>query len=376
MTFEAMPLIRPRSQRDWIAAALRDGTACPPLDGFDVDELVAAAQYEDVLPLLEWRLHDGPGWQELPDTFRVALSEGARAAAMRSLFRENEQQRISKVLSHEGVRGLLLKGNALALWLYPQPYLRATCDIDLLFASRDEAHGAAQALSALGYALAFNPGSMNYEMTSRLTTDGISRSELDLHCRLINSVLYADIFSFQELWDSSFPLDGISESLKALAPVHALANACLNRALDMQIGEPDRLKLLYDIHLMLVRLDGPAWNAFVAMARVKGICGVCLRSIEDAIAALHTSVPASAMDELRSQANTEPLDRNRLQDWRYMQWQNFKALPTLRARLGWLWQRLVPTRSQLQELHGRDASVPVLLWRRVRRGIARVVGRG
>lgn len=369
-------MTRAHSPRDLIAAALRDGAISPDLFGLSVDGIVAAAEHEHVLPLLEWRLRNGAHWQVLSDSFRHALSSGARASAMKSLFRENEQQRISKVLLHEGLRGLLLKGNAIAIWLYPQPYLRATGDIDLLFASRDDAHRAAQALSGLGYELAFNPGHMYYEMTSRLTTNGISRSELDLHCRLINSVLYADIFRFEELWDSSFTLEGISDSLKALAPVHALANACLNRALDLQNDEPDRLKLLYDIHLMLARMDPPAWSEFVAMARVKGICGVCLRSIEDAIAVLSTPVPADAMGELRGYADAEPLDRHRLQDWPYMQWQCIKALPTWRARVRWVWERLLPSRNQLHELHGHDVGLAVLLWRRMRRGLVRVGGRG
>ncbi len=370
-----MALNRPPSPRDWIAAALRDGTASPNFDGFDVGELVAAAEQEHVLALLEWRLRNGTGWQGLPEGLRRALGNEARTAAMDSLFRESEQQRVSKLLLQEGLCGLLLKGNAIALWLYPQPYLRATGDIDLLFASRDDAHRAAQALSGVGYQLAFNPGSMNFEMTSRLTTNGFHRGEVDLHWRLINSVLYADIFSFEELWESSFPLDGISGSLKALAPVHALANACLNRALNIQNDEPDRLKLLYDIHLMLARMDPPAWTEFIAMARVKDICGVCLRSIEDAIVVLSAPAPAHAIGELRGYASAESLDHHRLQDWRYMQWQCFKALPTWRARVRWVWERLLPPRDQLSELHGRDAGLPSLLWRRFRRGFVRVRGR-
>jgi len=325
--------------------------------------------------MLEWRLRNGSHWHELPEDFRHALRDGARAAAMKSMFRENEQQRVAKVLLHEGLRGLLLKGNAIAFWLYPQPYLRVTGDIDLLLASREDAHLAAQALSGLGYELAFNPGSMNYEMTSRLTTNGMSRSEIDLHFRLINSVLYADIFSFEELWEASFALDGINESLRALAPVHALANACLNRALDIQNDEPDRLKLLYDIHLMLSRMDVSAWTGFIQVVREKGICGICLRSIEDAMAVLCTPVPDNVMQELSGYADAEALDRNRLQDWRYMQWQSLWALPTWRARARWVWERLLPTREQMRELHGRDSGLPVLLWRRIKRGFVRVGGR-
>lgn len=365
-----------RSSREWIAAALRGEAVSPDLDGFDAEALVAAAEDEHVLPLLEWRLRNGDGWQASPEAFRKALVDGSRLAAMQSMLRENEQQRISRVLAESGIRALLLKGNALGFWLYPQPYLRQTSDIDLLFASRAAAHRAAEALSVLGYGLAFNPGSMNYEMTCRPGKTSVSRSDIDLHCRLINSIFYADIFGFEELWNSSFPLDGINESLKALAPIHAVANACMNRALDLQIGVPDRLKLLYDIHLMLGRMQDAAWTDFIAMAKAKGICGVCLRSIEDTVTTFATQVPASAMDEMHRHTDAEPLDWRRLDDWRYMQWQNLKALPTWRARVVWLYERLLPTRSHLQELHGSDAGMAGLLWRRIKRGFVRVGNRG
>lgn len=361
--------------RDLIAAALRDDAVGLQFEGLDVDALVAAAEYEHVLPLLEWKLRNAGTLQESPDAFRKAIGEGAKTAAMRSLFRKNEQHRIARVLAENGIRAILLKGNALALWLYPEPHLRQTSDIDLLFASRVDAHRAAEALSVLGYQLAFTPGSMNFEMTSRLTTNGVSRSDLDLHYRLINSVLYADIFDFEELFATSFSLPGINACLAALAPIHALSNACLNRALDMEIGEPDRLKLLYDIHLMCSKMDAGAWAEFIALMRAKELCGVCLRSIEDAVAVLSTPAPASAMIELQAFADAESLDRHRLQDWRYMQWQNFKALPTLRLRLRWLWERLIPTQKQLQELHGQDASLPKLLWRRITRGVIRIASR-
>ena len=369
MTVASSPL------RAWIAAALPDGNAIPRLDERLSGGLIAVASEQGVLPLLERRLRSDPAWQEVPDALRTALADGAREAVMRALIQSRELHRIATVFSQSGTRALLLKGNALGLWLYPQPYLRVTSDIDLLFASREDADAAARALAAIGYVLEFSPGSMTYEMKCKLMVGGVSQCELDLHSRLLNAPAYAEVFSFEELWTKSIALPGMEASTRGLVLEHALAHACLNRALDMQVGVPDKLKLLYDIHLLVGRMDDRVWSGFVAMLRGKRIGGICLRTIEDTKAAFASAVPDHALDALRRLADAEPLDRRRLGDWRYMQWQNLKALPTMGARLRWLRERLLPTTGQLRELHG-DGNWFQLMARRLVRGLLRLRNRG
>ncbi|MBC6962169.1 MAG: hypothetical protein DWB48_05405, partial [Nitrosomonas sp.] len=128
--------------------------------------------------------------------------------------------------------------------------LRQRFDIDLLLDSAAAVRQAADALAAHGYAPAFEPGDTHFELTLRRSIDGRLRSELDLHSRLLNAAVYADVFSFAALWESGQALPGYGASLRALSPRHALAHACLNRALDLQNGIPDRLKLLYDLRLL------------------------------------------------------------------------------------------------------------------------------
>lgn len=322
---------------------------------------------EGVLPLLQWRLRDAA----VPPALEARLAKEARNAAAQSLFREAELRRVAKVLERHGIKALLLKGNALGQWLYPEPYLRISSDIDLLLESRAVAEQAARACTELGYALAFSPGASNFEMTSRLVVDGVSRSELDLHWRLLNSAAYADIFTFDELWCAAMPLPALGGGLMALCSLYALAHACLNRALDMQIGEPDQLKLLYDIHLLVDRMDADAWQQFLHMAASKQISGICLRSIDDTVAALDSSVPVDVLHALRRAADAEPIDWRRLHHWRYMQWQNLSALPGILAKLRWVRDKLFPTRGHLQELHGEGRWIQ-LMGRRLVRGFQRL----
>jgi hypothetical protein len=355
-------------------AVLAQGQPDVNTDAASVEALLAAANREGVLPLLQWRLRNAAAWPQLPAALREALTLGTRNAAAQTLYRESELRRIAKILERRGIKTLLLKGNALGQWLYPKSYLRVSGDIDLLLESRASAEHSAAAFSELGYSLQFSPAASNFEMTSRLIVDGVCRSELDLHCRLLNSAAYADIFPFDELWAAAIPLPAIGSGLMALCPQHALAHACLNRALDMQSGVSDRLKLLYDIHLLVERMEADAWQQFLTMVGAKRISGICLRSIADTVTALDSPIPTKVMETLHQQASAEPIDWRRMDDWRYMQWHNLKALPSIAARLRWLWERVFPTRSHLRELHG-EGNWPTLMLKRFGRGLGRLRNR-
>ena len=341
----------PAGLRALVAQALRDGHLAEGLGGFALQDWMTLARREGVLALLEWRLRTNGGWDALPGEFRDAAATGVRQAAAQWLVRKRELQRLDGALAEHGLRCLLLKGNALAFWLYPQPYLRDSGDIDLLLASLAETRHVADVASTLGYRLAFLPHSMNYEMTSRLEVGGVQRSELDLHCRLLNSVLYADVLDFETLWDESLAVPEMAV-LRMPSPRHALMHACMNRALDIQNGIPDRLKLLYDIRMLAERMDTQAWDDLAAQAGKRKISGICLRTLVDASDTVGAHLPSGQLARLRAQAEVEPVDYRRLQDWQYMQWRNLRALPGMRLKGRWLWQRLFPSRKHLQELYG------------------------
>ncbi len=361
------------SLRDWLSAALRSGRPPPLDDALAAEALLAAADREGVVALLEARLRTEGGWNALPSAHRDALQAHARGLAAQWLQRGEELRQLERTLAEAGLRVLLLKGSALALWLYPQPYLRMGGDIDLLLESSAAVQQAAAALAALDYAPVFEPGDTHFETTLRRSVDGRVRSELDLHARLLNAAAYADVLVFDELWDAAQPLLDLGDQMRALSPRHALAHACLNRALDMQNGIPDRLKLLYDLRLFAARNSAADWDALCALAEEKKIAGVCLRSLDDAAQGLGASIPAQVRMRLQALTGREPLDYHRLDDWRYMQWQNLRTLPSLGARLHWLRQRLLPGAAQLRELYG-EGPLWRLWLRRFRRGVARLLG--
>lgn len=352
-------------------AVLARGHSDIIIDDASVESLLEAANSEGVLPLLQWRLRSTSVWQQLPASLRDGLTSGARGAIFAVLQRDAQLKRIAVCLASQGIQCLLLKGPAFARWLYPETYLRVSGDVDLLFPTRVVAEQAAEALARLGFLRAFSPSSMTYEMTSRLWANGRIVLELDLHSRLVNVPAFIEILSFDEIWASSVALPDFGVHLRGLGPQHAFVHACIHRAVDLYLQAPPRLKWVYDIHLMIQRMDTNSWAGFLDLLGAKRASGVCLRSILDSLAAFDSPVPAQVLGTLHQQAAAEPVDWRRLNDWRYMQWCNLRALPSATDRLRWLWERVFPSHSHLRELHGEGGWTTLML-KRFGRGLQRL----
>lgn len=367
----SLPAQMKNSTRAWISRVISSGHAGAGLEGLPFDVVLEEAAFEGVLPLLAWRLRQSHAWPELPAALRDGLERGAREAAVAALHRDAQLRRVSTCLASQGIASLLLKGPAFGRWLYPQPYLRVSGDVDLLFSSRVVAEQAAEALARIGFVRAFSPTSMTYEMSSRLWANGRVVLELDLHSRLVNVPAFMQMLTFDELWESSVALPEFGQELRVLCPLHAFVHACIHRAVDLYLQAPPMLKWVYDIHLMIERMDTGGWDGFLQLVRAKRASGVCLRSILDAVAEFDSPVQVRVLDALHRQAAEEPIDWRRLHDWRYMQWQNLKALPGTGAKLRWLCERVFPTQSHLRELHG-EGSWSTLMLRRMGRGLSRL----
>lgn len=360
------------SLRGWIAAALRSGRP-PPLDAsVTAGMLVEAAVHEGVAALLDARLRAEGGEGALPQAHREALHACTRALAARWLLRVTALRRIEAAFAAAGMRVLLLKGSALALWLYPQPYLRMGGDVDLLLEREVPLAQAIRVLAPLGFTSDTVPAGFDYEVMLRGIGAEGQCVELDVHARLVGAPAYAERLAFDDLWRDGQALDGLGPALRALSPVHALTHACLNRALDMELREPDSLKLLYDLRLLAARFSPEAWDELCTLTAAKGVAGICLRSLDDAARFVGAAVPPEVRARLQARADAEPLDYRRLDDWRYMQRQNLRALPNLGARLRWLRQRLLPGASQLRHLYG-DLPIWRLWLKRLQRGVGRVI---
>lgn len=294
---------------------------------------------------------------DAPRALRDAFTIAAKGSALSSLSNKAECQRVLERLAEHGIPALLLKGSASAHWLYPEPYLRECSDIDLMLDGREQLVQAAGALVGLGYATVYTPGGFGHTWLCARPF-GSGRMEVDLHLRLSGMPLFAGAFAFDELRGQAMPIPALGPHACGLSPAHALLHACVHRVSNIAAGIGDRLKWLYEIHLLAARLDDADWQAVHGFARTHGMCGICMDALGSASDRFGVAVPDAWLAHLRDAAANEALDVARLRDWSYMQWQNLTALPSIRARMKWLWYRLFPSAGYMQAIYER----PVGKW--------------
>ncbi len=339
------------------------------LSEWHTDTLLAHASAEGVLALLGQRV---PQLRNAPPELLDELAAAGRSLAASSLLLEAECRRVLATLPAQKPV-LLLKGSALAYWLYPQPFLRECSDIDLLLPSRSDVEQAAELLGGVGYVMHHRPDDLAHELLCRREPGNGMRVDLDMHWRLVNAPMFADVFGFDELHAASIPLSRLGPTARGLYPVHALAHAALHRAINLYTGIGDRLKWLYDLHLLAVRFDATEWEVLSQLCEERGISGVCAEGIEAASALFGAAAPESVLERLNAARARDRFDARRAGEWRYMQWQNLAALPSWSDRLGWLRQSLLPPTGYLQELYGPERGRTWLLMERSKRAWRRLI---
>ena len=325
-------------------------------------ELVAAAQCEGIAALVDWRLQQAAresavtqrkGTLAISPEVIKAFTTAAREEALVSMVIESESRRVLSLMAEAGIPGLLLKGSALAYWTYSQPHLRACGDVDLLLSSRNAAEQLSERLSASGYERSETSGELvAYELLCRRPMSGDWQVEIDIHWRLANSPLFANLFTFDELMADSVALTRLAPNARGLGPVHALMHACLHRAINLSIGVGDKLKWQYDLELVRANFAPADWHRLVDLSIEKGLAGVVINALKNAAEAFKSQLPHEWVTALTRAGSAETLDARRLSDWRYMQRMTFKSLPTACLKLRWLWQRLFPSLDYLRHLYG------------------------
>lgn len=340
------------------------------LDPGAAQGLLELAGAEGVVTLVSHRLADD---LTAPPNVREAFAAAARSLVAAHLGLEAECRRVLEVIHEAGVPVLLLKGLALGHWLFPAAYLRESSDIDLLFSNRAGADRAADVLTNYGYSMPFAPGDVAHEFTCRRASRG-HEVDLDMHWHLSGMPLFRSLLPFDELFAASIPLQQIAPGARGLCPVHAFVHACMHRASNLCAGLGDRLKWLYDLHLLAGTFTDRDWQTLLDLCAQRGLCGICAEGLHATESTFGTAVPVTVLESLRAGRMHESLDASRLADWKYMQLRNFAKLPSLRERATWLQQTLFPPRGYLQELYGRDVGLPGLWGKRIKQALRRLRG--
>ena len=288
-----------------LAAAVLRGEPVPwPPEG-EHAAFLETARVHGVQPLLAHQLHLSRCGSRWPDEVREPLRQATRMEALADEVRRRELQSVLAALDAAGVRGLLMKGAALAYLCYPHPALRPRCDTDLLIKQDDQAT-VNRVMEELGYrrgTLTSGDLAMPQFMLVKADRTRVWHA-YDFHVKIANPAVFSDLLSFEDAAARSVAVPALGESARALGPVDALLLACIHRVAHHQDSE--KLLWLYDIHLLASGMDHPTFERFAALASEKRVRAVSVRGLTLARRWFATDLPGDVMETLAVQGSAEP----------------------------------------------------------------------
>jgi len=255
-------------------------------------------------PLVYRALREARRLEVQPAPVRDELARLAREEAMIEPFRRQEVERVLDALADAGVKALVFKGTALAYTCYPDPALRPRLDTDL-FIRREDAALAASVLEGLGCSRTLRTSGehVTHQFTYISGRHGLQLA-FDLHWKISDPQVFADLFSFEELDRDSRAVPFLGRSARVPGVAHSLVIACAHRV----AHHYDREVFIdfCDIDRLARSLDDRGWAHVVTLAQVKQLRRVTLRGLTLASDRLGTPVPAQVLEELAGSGEAEP----------------------------------------------------------------------
>jgi hypothetical protein len=304
---------------------------------------------------------------------RNEIDADLRADVVVDEMQVRELNRVLAALDAEGLDPIVMKGAALAHSHYEQSWMRPRLDADLLIPVDAKAH-AFNTLRRLGYtqppvasgslvshqAMFVGPGATGYPHV------------LDVHWRVLNPPLVADVLSYDELRSRACQLSVRGQRMLTPSPPDALVLACVHRAAHHH-GVDDLLWIL-DVHLIAGRLTPVDWRSVVDAAARRRVAAICRAGIQRSIDLFETAVPGHVVDQLDSLLADEPSAiylKPRLTRFNQL-CVDVRALG-VRAGLRLVREHVAPTPSYMRRRYGMPSplQLPALYARRAVRGAVR-----
>jgi len=260
-------------------------------------------------------------------------------------------------LTAAGIDSLLIKGEALARTLYPDPGTRVRGDADVWVAA-DRFTAADGVLRARGWqVIAAADGEWLQPERSYRAPDAPAR--IDLHRRVLSQPLLAAALGFDALHARSIAHDAIRMPDRAdsllLAALHLLGH---------HAHEP-RAIWLYDLHCLAV----PATQTHAAARAIDGgVASILLHALQASRALFGTELDAAATARMQLAGNSERAAQllGSLTPTQRL-WFDFGTLPDRRAQARWLRELLLPDPHWMRVREGAGW-LPWLYLRRALRG--------
>jgi hypothetical protein len=193
----------------------------------------------------------------------IALDSRSRLSAVRNLMVDRITAEIAGIFAGEGIESLVLKGPALAAWLYPGE-VRPYGDSDIMVAP-DNWRRAVSILEGLGFSNYLEPMA-HPRMESFASTaflrdrDGVDPDNVDLHCALHGCE--GDLGS---IWEALAA--GSDTQLIGGAELRVPGRAALLLHVGLHAAHHVEGKPIEDLRRALVQADEPLWREALELAR-------------------------------------------------------------------------------------------------------------
>jgi len=362
-----------------VAAALRadpGGGIAEPIGARD--ECLDWCRDQDVIPLLDTarRADRLGGW---PAEVRDSLAAIACGYAAREMVTRMALDAVLEALHRRGILPIVFKGTAVAYSAYPHPHLRPRNDTDLLIDRRD-VDVVRDTLGAEGYTEPnYCDGELLFCQFELQRTDPLAMTiALDCHWKISSQATFADLFTYEDLLNTSVPVPSLSPHARIAAGPEALIVACVHPA--MHHHNEFQLLWLYDVHLLYGALSCAERARFEDLAIARGVAAICAHRLHLAHELLGTPVDPALLERLEGQdgeATAVYLDDSRR--WHDDLTTNLRALPGWRSRLRLLREVALPRPSYMLAKYGirRSAAgrllLPALYARRLGGGVWKIV---
>jgi hypothetical protein len=355
-----------KREESLICAALRGENPEWPRDAGNafVASFLERIAYHGVEGLLYQHVQLGRGLERWPES---VLSICRNTSITQAIWERGHRVLIEQVLSKlndAGIFPVIFKGTALAYSLYVSPCLRGRGDTDLIvpFDRRDQA---AKELEAAGFVCQdmVRGDLASYQAPYTYIEEFTHNHTVDLHWRINNSQILANILTYQELWENRRALHDLCPQAVAAGSVHALFLACMHRAghrqcpyfvNNVEYYGGDRLIWVYDIHLIVREFTSISYDEFTALAIRKGLAQICLEGLLEARDCFGTAIPEEVFQTL-AVAGSEGMASQYLGASVGKQYfLNFTAVRGVVNKLRFIVQILLPPRRYMRRVYSRE----------------------
>jgi hypothetical protein len=240
------------------------------------EALAATAEEHGVAPIAGYNLRScDPAALDLPPAaarrLELAFFENA-------VTKEKEAERLAAALVHlrqAGYEAMLLKGTALDLLVYREPWVAASRDTDLVLRP------------LAGRELAPDERAVR----RALYRSGIECDLLEHHDVTLNGALPV---RFARIWEEARPVRFRGVEALVMSPEDLLISLCVNACRKRYF----RLKSLFDLAESVRRLQGLDWDRLARRSREHGCAAVVWTALAAARETLDCPLPAGALDGL------------------------------------------------------------------------------